>query len=49
MEGHFITLTPHRNLGPKEGFEPVADKAIELPADASIEDIGNAIIALVTP
>ena len=49
MEGHTIKLTPHRNLGPKEGFDPVADLAIRLRTDASHEDLGNAVLALVTP
>ncbi len=48
MEGNLIKLIPHRNLGPKEGFEPVVSDAIDLPSEASCEDIGNAIIALAT-
>jgi hypothetical protein len=43
MEEDGITFTPHRNDGPKEGFLPLRDKEIALPAAASPAEIGEAI------
>lgn len=38
-----ITLTPHRTLSPKEGFEPIHDCSVSLLADAAASKLGTAL------
>lgn len=38
-----ITLTPHRTLGPKEGFEPIHDGSVRLLANSSASELGTAL------
>lgn len=42
-EGNKITLTPHRTLGPKEGFDPIQEKAVTLSVASSVEELGTAL------
>ncbi len=39
-----ITLTPHRNVGPKEGFVPLESQVIILAASATPGEIGEALL-----
>jgi hypothetical protein len=41
-EGGQLKVIPHRNMGPKEGFEPVPARAIELGIESSPAEIGTA-------
>ena len=45
MEDGTITFMPHRNEGAKEGFGRLEGQAIKLPADATCEQIGDAVLA----
>jgi len=38
-----LKLIPNRNLGTSEGFEPVLDKAIDVPFTSSPDQIGAAL------
>ncbi len=44
MEGDAITLTPHCNEGPKEGFDPLESQAVTLAASATPGEIGEALL-----
>jgi hypothetical protein len=43
VDGKWLKITPYRNLGPKEGFEPAPERAIEVPVESSPAEIGAAI------
>jgi hypothetical protein len=43
VEGEQLKVIPNRNLGPKEGFEPVPENAVELPFPSSPGQIGAAL------
>lgn len=45
QDGTGFTLTPTRNLGPKDGFEPLAQEALKLTGGAS--EIGATVRALI--
>jgi hypothetical protein len=42
-ESDEITLTPHRNLGAKDGFESIPEKNMTLSAKASAQELGDAL------
>jgi hypothetical protein len=42
--GPKIVLTPHHNQGPKEGFDPLENQHIQIPAEASVSDLGQAAL-----
>lgn len=42
-DGEKLRLVPYRNLGPKEGFEPILDRAVELSLPSSPDRIGLAL------
>jgi hypothetical protein len=43
VEGDRLKIIPNRNLGHKDGFEPIREKAIELPFPCSSHEIGAAV------
>ena len=43
-----LKLIPYQNLGQKDGFVPVPEKTIELSCQASPEQVGSAILELLT-
>lgn len=45
LEGSIVRIEPARNLGPKEGFEPLRDKQIEVSISSPQGDIGEALEA----
>lgn len=47
LNGDHVTLTPHRNLGPRVGFEPIEEEALHLSADATPEEYGLALYDVV--
>lgn len=42
-EGNRLSITPHRSLGPNQGFEPVLHQTVVLPVDSTPEQIGAAL------
>jgi hypothetical protein len=38
-----ITFAPHRNLGPKEGYDPISTKAVQIRAESSPQTVGAAL------
>src|SRR5262249_24694542 len=40
---HRLKLTPSRNLGPKAGFEPIEQEAIEISVSSPFEEVGAAL------
>lgn len=45
MNGNLV-LTPHRNLGSREGFEPLSEQALTLPA-TDLLPVAEAVLALI--
>jgi hypothetical protein len=46
MDGASISLTPYRNLGPKEGFEPIEVELVLFPLNTSAIELGEALNTL---
>jgi hypothetical protein len=42
-DGERLMLIPNQNLGPREGFEPVLAGAVDLPCQATLDEIGAAL------
>ena len=43
LDDALLTMTPNTNAGAKEGFSPLLDKEVRIPADSSAQQIGEAI------
>lgn len=44
LEDHRLTFVPYRNLGAKNGFEPITEDSICLPTNAASHEVGQGAI-----